>query len=143
MYSSGTTGLPKSIVHSLGGTLIQHLKELMLHCDIRRSDSIFFHTTCGWMMWNWLVSCLALGSEIILFDGSPFYPNERILWEMSEELGLTVFGTSAKYIDSCRAIASRPTDFTDLSKLRMILSTGSTLVEENFDYVYELSLIHI
>ena len=137
MYSSGTTGLPKSIVHSLGGTLIQHLKELMLHCDIRRGDSIFFHTTCGWMMWNWLVSCLALGSEIILFDGSPFYPNERILWEMSEELGLTVFGTSAKYIDSCRAIASRPTDFADLSKIRMILSTGSTLIEENFEYVYE------
>ena len=102
MYSSGTTGLPKSIVHSSGGTLIQHMKELIFHCNLKRDDSIFYFTTCGWMMWNWLVSSLAIGSTIVLYDGSPMYPNLGCLWELSDNLGITIFGTSAKFIDSCR-----------------------------------------
>ena len=100
MYSSGTTGLPKSIVHSAGGTLIQHLKELQLHTDLAEDNKIFYFTTCGWMMWNWLISSLAVGATIVLYDGSPFYPDGTVLLKMAEELGITVFGTSAKYISS-------------------------------------------
>jgi len=100
MYSSGTTGVPKCIVHGAGGTLIQHLKELMLHTDLKREDNMFYFTTCGWMMWNWLVTSLAVGATVLLFDGNPFYPNPYALFDFAREQGMTVFGTSAKYIES-------------------------------------------
>ena len=137
MYSSGTTGLPKSIVHSAGGTLIQHMKELQLHCDLTRDDTIFYFTTCGWMMWNWLVSSLSVGATVVLFDGSPFHPNGNAMWEMADELDITVFGTSAKFIDACKDARIRPVEAVDLTSLHTILSTGSPLVDECFDYVYK------
>ncbi|MEC7746243.1 MAG: acetoacetate--CoA ligase, partial [Candidatus Neomarinimicrobiota bacterium] len=107
------------------------------HCDLTRADTIFYFTTCGWMMWNWLVSSLAVGATVVLYDGSPFYPDKNAMWDMADELGITIFGTSAKFIDACNDANVRSGENSDLSNLRAILSTGSPLVDENFDYVYE------
>ena len=136
MYSSGTTGKPKSIVHSSGGTLIQHVKELSLHTNIKREIRFFYYTTCGWMMWNWLVSALSLGATIVLYDGNPFFPNERRLLELASKSRINVFGTSAKYIDSLRLSGCKPNDEFNFDLLSSILSTGSPLAEENFEFVY-------
>ena len=137
MYSSGTTGVPKCIVHGHGGTLLQHLKEHVLHCDLDEKDRLFYFTTCGWMMWNWLVSALAAGTTLILFDGTPFFDDGRGLWKMAEREGITVFGTSAKYISALEKAGIRPADECDLPALRALLSTGSPLAPESFDYVYD------
>ena len=117
--------------------MLQHMKELHLHCDLKRADTIFYFTTCGWMMWNWLVSSLAVGATVVLYDGSPLYPDKNAMWDMADELGITVFGTSAKFIDACNDVNVRLGENSDLSNLRAILSTGSPLVDENFDYIYE------
>ncbi len=137
MFSSGTTGVPKCIVHGHGGTLIQHLKEHKLHCDVKPGDKVFYFTTCGWMMWNWLVSALACEATILLFDGSPFYPDGNVLWDYTSKHQCTFFGTSAKYIDALKVNGLKPGEGHDLSALRTMASTGSPLVHESFDYVYE------
>jgi len=137
MYSSGTTGVPKCIVHGHGGTLLQHLKEHVLHTDVGSKDRLFYFTTCGWMMWNWLVSGLASGATLVLFDGSPFFNDGRILWQMAEAEKVTVFGTSAKYISALEKAGVRPKDEFLLPDLRAVLSTGSPLAPESFDYVYD------
>lgn len=137
MYSSGTTGVPKCIVHGHGGTLLQHLKEHVLHTDIGPGDRLFYFTTCGWMMWNWLVSGLASGATLVLFDGSPFFSDGRVLWQMAEDEKVTVFGTSAKYISALEKAGIRPKDEFSLPALRTVLSTGSPLAPESFDYVYD------
>ena len=137
MYSSGTTGKPKSIVHSSGGTLVQHIKELSLHTNIKKGDKVFYYTTCGWMMWNWLVSSLSLGATIVLYDGNPFFPNQDRLLEMASSRRINVFGTSAKYIDSLRLSGCKPGDRFNFDNLDSILSTGSPLNEENFQFVYD------
>jgi acetoacetyl-CoA synthetase len=137
MYSSGTTGLPKCMVHSAGGTLLQHLKELILHTDLKREDCIFYYTTCGWMMWNWLVSSLSVGVKVVLYDGAPLAPTPDILWDMAVAEGITVFGTSAKYLALLEKSGSVPKKKFDLSRLKAILSTGSPLADHSFDYVYK------
>ncbi|MDC0865536.1 acetoacetate--CoA ligase [bacterium] len=137
MYSSGTTGKPKSIVHGAGGTLIQHLKELRLHTDININDTVFYFTTCGWMMWNWLVSNLAIGSTILLYDGSPFHPDRNSMWDIIDNYKVSHFGTSPKFLETCRDIKLSPIKTHSLKSLKSILSTGSPLVEECFEYVYK------
>ncbi|MBM3287039.1 MAG: acetoacetate--CoA ligase [Candidatus Eisenbacteria bacterium] len=135
LYSSGTTGKPKCITHGSGGILLQHLKEHQLHMDLGPEDRLFYYTTTGWMMWNWLVSALAGGSTILLYDGSPFHPGPDVLWDMAEREKITVFGTSAKYVDACKKAGLRPGASHDLSTLRTLCSTGSPLAPESFDYL--------
>jgi acetoacetyl-CoA synthetase len=136
MYSSGTTGLPKCMVQSAGGILIHQMKELILHTDLKREDVIFYFTTCGWMMWNWLTSALSVGATVVLFDGNPFHPQPGALWEMAEKEKITVFGTSAGYLNALQNFGVKPGKTYDLAPLRAVLSTGSPLSEEGFDFVY-------
>ncbi len=137
MFSSGTTGVPKCIVHGHGGTLLQHLKEHQLQCDIKPDDKVFYFTTCGWMMWNWLFSSLASQATILLYDGSPFYPDGNVLWDYTSKHKCSFFGTSAKYIEAMKVNDIKPAKTHDLSNLRAIASTGSPLVHASFDFVYE------
>ncbi len=137
MYSSGTTGIPKCIVHGVGGTLLQHLKEHTIHLDIGPDDRLFYFTTCGWMMWNWLVTGLASGATLVLYDGSPFFDDGDVLWQLAEDEKVTVFGTGAKYISALEKAGVRPKDKFDLYDLRAVLSTGSPLAPESFDFVYD------
>ncbi|MHC4428159.1 MAG: acetoacetate--CoA ligase, partial [Planctomycetota bacterium] len=136
MYSSGTTGLPKCIVQPAGGVLINQLKEHVLHVDVTRDDVLFYFTTCGWMMWNWLVAALGTGAAIVLYDGSPFHPNPESLWRLAEDDGITVFGTSASYLAALEKVGKKPGQLVDLSRLRAVLSTGSPLSDRSFEYVY-------
>ena len=135
VYSSGTTGLPKAMVHGAGGTLLQHQKEHVLHTDLTREDRIFYFTTCGWMMWNWLVSSLAVGATVVLYDGAPMAPRKDILWDMAAAERVSVFGTSARYLAAAEQEGLAPARSHDLSKLRAVLSTGSPLAPHSFDYV--------
>ena len=137
MFSSGTTGVPKCIVHGAGGTLLQHLKEHQLHVDLTRQDTLFFFTTTGWMMWNWLVSGLATGCTLVLYDGSPFYPRRDLLINMIDEEKITAFGVGAKYLSSIERVNINPKKTHQLGSLKTILSTGSPLSPESFDYVYD------
>lgn len=136
LYSSGTTGQPKCITHSIGGTLLQHIKELGLHTDVGEHTRLFYYTTCGWMMWNWLVSGLALGATLVLYDGSPFHPEQNMLWDIAEQEEIEIFGASAKYYSACEKYGLAPAQTHDLSPLNTLLSTGSPLSHESFDYLY-------
>ena len=137
MYSSGTTGIPKCIVHGHGGTLLQHMKELMLHCDLRDGQRVFYFTTCGWMMWNWLVSGLGVGAAVVLYEGNPAHPTIHRLWEMADKLKVNIFGTSPKFLGACQKAGLHPGREHDLSALRCICSTGSPLSEELFRWTYD------
>jgi acetoacetyl-CoA synthetase len=136
LFSSGTTGAPKCIVHGVGGTLLQHQKEHVLHTDIRAGDVVFFFTTCGWMMWNWLLSTLASGATVVLFDGAPFYPDPGALWRIADRESIKVFGTSARYLGSLQSHGFAPREHMGLDALESILSTGSPLAPASFDFVY-------
>jgi len=136
MFTSGTTGLPKCMVQSAGGILIHHMKELMLHTDLKREDTIFYFTTCGWMMWNWLTSSLGVGATLVLYDGNPFHPHSGALWQMAQDEKITIFGTSAGYIAALMNAGMRPGKEYDLSPLRTVLSTGSPLSVEGFEFIY-------
>jgi len=136
MYSSGTTGLPKCMVQSAGGVLIHQLKELILHTDLKRDDTIFYFTTCGWMMWNWLTSSLATGATLVLYDGNPFHPAPDALWQMAQDEKITIFGTSAGYIAALKNAGVRPGKQFDLQPMKALLSTGSPLSEEDFQFIY-------
>jgi len=136
MYSSGTTGAPKCIVHSVGGTLLQHMKEHMLHGNMNKTDIMLYYTTTGWMMWNWLVSSLALGSAIVLYDGSPLMPKPDVLWDLIDTLGITILGTGARWIEALEEKSIFPMKSHTLSSLHTILSTGSPLKPSSYDYVY-------
>ncbi len=137
LYSSGTTGKPKCIVHSIGGTVLNHLKEHQLHCDIQLDDRVFYYTTCGWMMWNWHVSSLASGATLVIYDGSPVFPQADRLWQLAHQADITLFGTSAKYLETIDKQKVTPEQSYDLQALKTICSTGSVLYAEQFDYVYE------
>ncbi len=137
LYSSGTTGKPKCIIHSVGGILINHLKEHQLHSDVKAGDRVFYFTTCGWMMWNWMASALASGATLVLFDGSPFYPDAGVLWRLTDNQRVSLFGTSAKYLEAQEKQEYLPMDRHNLSTLKTLCSTGSVLAPEQFDFVYD------
>lgn len=136
MYSSGTTGPPKCMVHSVGGTLIQHLKEHILHGNMNRQDVIFYYSTTGWMMWNWLVSALAVGASVVLYDGSPFIPSPNVIWDLVDKIGITILGTGAKWLSALEDREVQPIRTHNLARLHTILSTGSPLKPASYDYVY-------
>ncbi len=137
LFSSGTTGAPKCIVQGAGGVLLQHMKEQQLHADVKADDRVFYFTTCGWMMWNWLATALAAEATVVLYDGSPFFPSPNAIFDYADEVGMTLLGVSAKFIDAVGKAGLRPIETHDLSTVRTLCSTGSPLVAEGFDYVYE------